>query len=613
MRQQERIRTMISNSAENASRGNEETTIPVAQKGGDEADVERRRFLSRAGLATLAGSAAIFSTSFESGGEAAQLTAPPLEIAPATGRHGEQRLVHHAAKLRADLAHELLQTPIAAHPSNGDEARYPSYIGSDTRGLPHNQRGEVDRAAYRLALHAYETGRPEDFEAIPLAGTRKQPNPLGTLAVSLTGLNVAQFAIPPAHALASAERATEAVELYWQALLRDVPFFEFRDDTSHRGLLAATAELGRLQAGPWRGARLTPSTLFRGSALYLDESDPSNRSGRHVVPPGVLVGPYVSQFLLRDIPYGTQYISARIRVPTQDSEFLTDYAEWLNVQNGNLSGRAVTFQSTPRYIATGRDLAEYVHGGAAAFWAAALLLAAPATGAVPGFGTPLNPSNPYLRSRTQAGAAGTFALGYFQGLLPLAVSRAIRAAYWQKFFVQRALRPEAYGGLVHHKLAHNIDAYPIHAALTGSEALARSFAENGSYLLPHTYPEGAPLHSAYPAGSAVGAGVSVTLLKAFYDENAVIPDPVQVSPDDPTRLIPYTGRPLTVGGELNKLAAHYGIGRAWAGIHWRSDAAASLALGESIAIGLLGEERRTFRENFDGFTFTRFDGVRVTV
>lgn len=362
-------------------------------------------------------------------------------------------------------------------------------------GLRSHADGRDEAIAGRCRDGTSGDHRPEDFEAIPLAGTRKQPNPLGTLAVSLTGLNVAQFAIPPAHALASAERATGAVELYWQALLRDVPFFEYRDDTSHRGVLAATAELGRLQAGPWRGARLTPSTLFRGSALYLDDSDPSNRSGRHVVPPGVLVGPYVSQFLLRDIPYGTQYISARIRAPTQDSEFLTDYSEWLNVQNGNLSGRAVTFQSTPRYIATGRDLAEYVHGGTAAFWAAALLLAAPATGAVPGFGTPLNPSNPYLRSRTQTGAAGTFALGYFQGLLPLAVSRAIRAAYWQKFFVQRALRPEAYGGLVHHKLAHDIDAYPIHSALTGSEAVARSFAKNGSYLLPHTYPEGAPLHS----------------------------------------------------------------------------------------------------------------------
>ena len=74
-----------------------------------------------------------------------------------------------------------------------------------------------------------------------------------------------------------------------------------------------------------------------------------------------------------------------------------------------------------------------------------------------------------------------------------------------------------------------------------------------------------------------------------------------------------TRPPLTVGGELNKLALNYGDGRCWAGIHWRSDAAASLVLGEEVAIGLLRDEKTTFREVFDGFAFTRFDGTRVSI
>jgi hypothetical protein len=49
------------------------------------------------------------------------------------------------------------------------------------------------------------------------------------------------------------------------------------------------------------------------------------------------------------------------------------------------------------------------------------------------------------------------------------------------------------------------------------------------------------------------------------------------------------------------------------GIHWWSDAAASLALGEEVAIGLLRDERATYREAFDGFSLTRFDGSRVAV
>jgi hypothetical protein len=99
----------------------------------------------------------------------------------------------------------------------------------------------------------------------------------------------------------------------------------------------------------------------------------------------------------------------------------------------------------------------------------------------------------------------------------------------------------------------------------------------------------------------------------FFDESRVIANPVQPDPADPTRLVPYSGPPLTVGGELNKLAVNFGFGRNWAGIHWRSDASASMALGEEVAIGMLRDERTTLREPFDGFSFTRFDGSRVTI
>jgi hypothetical protein len=44
-----------------------------------------------------------------------------------------------------------------------------------------------------------------------------------------------------------------------------------------------------------------------------------------------------------------------------------------------------------------------------------------------------------------------------------------------------------------------------------------------------------------------------------------------------------------------------------------SGSAASLPLGEELAISLLREEKATLREPFDGFSFTRFDGTRVTI
>ena len=162
-------------------------------------------------------------------------------------------------------------------------------------------------------------------------------------------------------------------------------------------------------------------------------------------------------------------------------------------------------------------------------------------------------------------------------------------------------------------MAGGVSDYPVHASVLESQALARSRAKFGSHLLAHIYPEGAPIHSAYPSGASVIGAIGATLLKAFYDESLVIPNPVQPDPADPTRTVPWSGTPLTVGGELNKLALNYGLGRNWAGIHWRSDFAASLAQGEDVAISLLRDERNTFREKFEGYAFTRFDGTRVHV
>jgi hypothetical protein len=38
-----------------------------------------------------------------------------------------------------------------------------------------------------------------------------------------------------------------------------------------------------------------------------------------------------------------------------------------------------------------------------------------------------------------------------------------------------------------------------------------------------------------------------------------------------------------------------------------------IAEKEDLAISLLRDERPTFRESFGGFTFTKFDGTKVTV
>src|SRR5215203_988810 len=227
---------------------------------------------------------------------------PAAAQAPTTEPHArpiDSAMQRRALEIRQACARQASEVPIAPHPVNDDEARYPTRIGTDTRALPHNARGEVEQAAWQALFDACQSGEPADFEKIPLGGTRRLGNPIGPLTVSLTGVTPTQIAIPAAPALASAERAAEAVEVYWQALLRDVSFSEYQDGTSHPGVLAAAAELSRLPG--FRGAkaerRITPGTLFRGGVLYFD---PANPKGRAVMPPGVLDGPMVSQFLLRD-------------------------------------------------------------------------------------------------------------------------------------------------------------------------------------------------------------------------------------------------------------------------------------------------------------------------
>ena len=228
-------------------------------------------------------------------------------------------------------------------------------------------------------------------------------------------------------------------------------------------------------------------------------------------------------------------------------------------------------------------------------------------------GAPLNPGNPYRTIRNQAGVQ-TFGSQHIIDLLGAVANCALKAMWYQKWFVHRALRPIAYGGLVHNTITRVAD-YPIHRDVLNSQAVAQVFAQHGSYLLPAAYPEGNPQHPSYGEGHGVIAGACVTALKAFFDETFVIANPVTAA-DDGQSLLPYTGSDagqITVGGELNKLANNVALGRDMAGVHWRSDAEQALLLGEAVTLSVLRDQRSTYNEPFNGFTFTKFDGSTVTV
>jgi len=188
---------------------------------------------------------------------------------------------------------------------------------------------------------------------------------------------------------------------------------------------------------------------------------------------------------------------------------------------------------------------------------------------------------------------------------------ALKAAWCHKWLVHRRLRPEAFAGRMHNHLIGTA-RYPLHPEVLNSAVVGAVFRAYGTYLLPMAYSEGAPTHPAYPAGHAAVAGACTTVLKAFFNESFVLPQPV-VASSDGLALVPYRESELTVGGELNKLASNIALGRDVAGVHWRSDGIEGLKLGEAVTIGLLTELRATYTEDFGGFSLTKFDGTTITI
>jgi hypothetical protein len=544
--------------------------------GGEMSSASRRRFLgyvgSTPGLISLGG-ASLLSTL---GAPSAFGDTGPLNAAQRRRR---------AFVIRRDAALAQRDRADQISTSNGDEQLYPNRIASYHRGLPHNQLGEVDLNAYNAMIRALNSGLASDFEAIPLGGTAKLANPQSSYCFGMLGADPQALASPAAPAFSSAETAAEMVEDYWCALTRDVPFSQYSSDPI---INQAAADLSKLSVyrAPKVNGQITPDVIFRGDS------------------PGEVVGPYVSQFLWKAIPFGSATVSNLYRTTVAGDDYMTTYTAWLNVQRG-ITGGSNVLDPTPRYIRNNRDLSEYLHRdfmGQANVLATLLLLS---------YGAPaLNPNNPYLSSSTQNGSL-TFGAQAALDLVWSAPINALRASFAQKWLVHRRIRPETFGGRIHNHVT-GAAKYPIHADVLNSAALQATFKARGNYLLPMPYPEGCPNHPSYPAAHAVTGGAGVTMLKAFFNESFVIPSPV-VPSDDGLTLVPYVGPPLTVGGELNKLAANVSLGREACGVHYRSDGVEGMRLGEAMALSILRDLATTYHEQFPGFSLTRFDGTPVTI
>lgn len=551
-------------------------------------ETQKQGSTRRAFLGQVAGAAAVTLASGATVASSAASAANQEPSAFEAGNNPRARALR-CFNIRVNAAQAELNVRVPNEVTNGDEHHFPNFIGNYSKGLAHNGIGEVLPASYASLLRAVNNGDPRLFEQIQMGGKVPLVDPQAGLAFDLEGTDSHALAIGTPPSVASREIADAAIENYWMALCRDVNFTQYGNEPL---TTAAIAELNSLPA--FHGPKpVTPQNLFRGFTA------------------GDVLGPYVSQFLLLPFAYGAVPVTQLLTTYVPDVDYMKDQASWLAVQNGQGPFGPNSIDPNPQHMRNGRGLSAYVHIDVLfeAYFNACLILIDQ--------GAPLNPNNPYANSRTQTGF-GTFGAPHLKALVAEVSQRALKAVWYMKWFVHRHLRPEAYGGLVHMNKTKQAN-YPLHSDVLNSQAVAKVFDENKTYFMPHAFPEGCPQHPSYGQGHATVAGACATIVKAWFDDSAPLSSVAGINisqaSEDGFSLIPYSGADrdqLTIGGEMNKLAANIGMGRAHAAVHWRYDYADSLPLGEAVAISMLKDMARCWNESFEGFSFTKFDGTRIT-
>lgn len=280
----------------------------------------------------------------------------------------------------------------------------------------------------------------------------------------------------------------------------------------------------------------------------------------------------VRNLAVRDgfIAYGQQLINQRILPQVNGKDYLSDWASWIDVQNGaNLRNRdEFGFNNAigepklapfGRFIHSPRDLATFVHYDQLyqAYHNAMLILLG--LGASTDHGLPENKDHPTRN------AFATFGDPHILTLLPEVATRALKAVRRQKFQTHLRARPEALGGVLslashdteNSRLGNAFDPANLmleelkttslpkwikaHNSLINKDVDAAAkgwIGDDINLLLSQAFPEGSPVHGSYGAGHATVAGACTTVLKAFFEMYDVNFKPEDITLDEIIRIAP---------------------------------------------------------------------------
>ena len=439
-------------------------------------------------------------------------------------------------------------------------------------------------------------------------------NPTAAFSTILEGAPQCTLPLHPPSTMSSSETAAQMVEVYAQAVARDVSFIDYATD----GVIATLLSDTHLNApNIINNLPDVPPTPFTAQTVFRADAD------------GCTIGPYISQLFLLPVPtsattsFVQQYTTYLPRFASR-VEWGISAAEMISIQNGTLPGPAPALD-TPKYIYNGRTLAEAVHndGIFQYYYQAAFILL--------GLGAPVNPDFPSFGNQDPF-VTGPGLVNILTAVANVAKLALKHAWYW-KWVRYRRLRPEVLSLWTHnvlsgalpnspnYNLSSNLLTNPI--VTTEIPLINTGWGSPGTYTLPLCYQEGSPAHPSYPAGHSVAAGACCTILKMFFqnDVDWTSLSPV-VEPDTAgTTLVAFVGSTagMTVGTEINKIGANVFMGRDWAGVHYRDDGSKGFELGERIAMKYMGDILSVSAENNlpentpPSINFRKFNGELATV
>ena len=149
----------------------------------------RRKFLGQ--LAGTAAAAAVSDLALSRKAQAGQkvAAAPNGTYAPLSE---SELMARRAVSFNGRLKHAAVWRDAAfeLQLANDDELIYPEKFANCSRMLPHDGLGHPDLNAWDAFVTACHSGKPADFEAVPLGGTRPLRNPLSGMCLEALRLRL---------------------------------------------------------------------------------------------------------------------------------------------------------------------------------------------------------------------------------------------------------------------------------------------------------------------------------------------------------------------------------------------------------------------------------------